>query len=150
ECAQHRREQIVLERVEVVRVFRSHDRELALQTAHAPREVRGELPVPASRSVRALPPGVADGSHDLAGAREEPRDLREAERWLLLSRVVLHRAIVRTCGARLADRSRSSSTTSVAAIYHFLAVSSLRRGTWPVAPRSDRGAAGTMASLAAE
>ncbi|TMC79353.1 MAG: hypothetical protein E6J15_01045 [Chloroflexi bacterium] len=40
---------LVLEGEQIVRVLRSNHRELALQPTHAPCEVRGELPVAASR-----------------------------------------------------------------------------------------------------
>src|SRR5207253_1617611 len=60
-----RREDLGLERDEIVRVLRPDHGELPLQTAHAPREIRREVPVTAARGVRAFPPGDAHRSHDL-------------------------------------------------------------------------------------
>src|SRR6266699_4783526 len=76
---QRRRDVLLLERGEIARVLGPHYRELALQRAHPADEIRGELPVAATRRVRAFPPALADRSHDLAGTRQELGDLLERE-----------------------------------------------------------------------
>src|SRR5439155_5362852 len=78
ERAQKWRDQLSLELPEVVGVLGPQDRELALETANATREIRRELPVPAARCIRASPPGFADRRHDLPGAGQELSDLLEA------------------------------------------------------------------------
>src|SRR5207237_6088415 len=78
ERAQKWRDQLSLELPEVVGVLGPQDRELALETANATREIRRELPVPAARRIRASPPGFADRRHDLrcrAGAERSARGL---------------------------------------------------------------------------
>src|SRR5439155_24986234 len=86
-----------LERGEIVRIFGTELRELALEPAHPSGEVRRELPVATAGGVPAFPPGVADGGHDLAGPREQLRELLERQWRSLHLRIVAHLAIVRTC-----------------------------------------------------
>src|SRR5205823_9243321 len=147
---EQRREEILLERPEILRVLRPDHGELPLEPADPAREVRREAPVAAPRRVRALPPGDPDRRHELAGPRKELGDLLDAERRLLPARIVGHRAIVRTWTAEPAARSRCSSRTSGEATFPFRVVSPSRPGISCSGRRSDRVAAVTTGSPAAE
>ena len=83
-----------LELDDVVRILRTDDRELSKQAARAPGEVGSELEIAAARGIRALPPGVADRLHELAGPRQHLGDLFQRQltvRGLRRSCVVGHR-----------------------------------------------------------
>src|SRR2546430_260352 len=86
-----------LERGEIVRIFGTELRELALESTHPSGEIRRELPVATAGGVCALPPGIANRGHDLAGPREQLRELLERQWRSLHLRIVAHLAIVRTC-----------------------------------------------------
>src|SRR5437867_13417376 len=101
-----------LERGEILRIFGTELRELALESTHPSGEIRRELPVAASGRVSALPPGVADRRHDLAGPREKLGHLLESQWRSLDLRIVAHLAIVRTCVIQDAGPSPPSSKTS--------------------------------------
>src|SRR5438552_17156365 len=100
-----------LERGEIVRVFGTELRELALEPAHPSGEIRRELPVATAGGVRALPPGVADRGHDLAGPREQLRELLERQRRRPRLRIVAHLAILRTCVSHDAGVLRPAQRT---------------------------------------
>jgi len=105
--AEHLSEHTPFELLEPLAVLRSQDGEIALQPAHAPREVGCERPVAAARSVRALPPAERDRLHHLARPREELGDLLERELGMLRAHqaragLVGHGRIIR--GAHELDR----------------------------------------------
>src|SRR5439155_25119629 len=101
-----------LERGEILRIFGTELRELALESTHPSGEIRRELPVATAGRIRALPPGVADRGHDLAGPREQLRELLERQWRSLHLRIVAHLAIVRTCAIHDAGPLPPSSRTS--------------------------------------
>src|SRR5204863_5240314 len=112
-------EMVGRERGEIVRIFGTELRELALEPTHPSGEIRRELPVATAGGVRALPPGVADRGHDLAGPREQLRDLLERQWRSLHLRIVAHLAIVRTCVIHDAGLLPLSSRTSERARFLF-------------------------------
>src|SRR5207244_369750 len=139
-----------LERGEIVRIFGTELRELALEPTHPSGEIRRELPVATAGGVYALPPGVPDRGHDLAGPGEQLRELLERQWRSLHLRIVAHLAIVRTCVIHDAGPLPPFSRTSGRARSHYRGVLPSRRGISRDARRFAKAAADTTGSRAAE